>query len=113
MGFPYACAPGRGLTHAKLSWSDPRKPIVDWSGNTPITTGAWSDDKTVYVFDEGTTITADRPDQPSIVDRFGAGLKRILDSGDRASGAAHTGGVALSLLIVGGLLLWYVPRKRP
>jgi len=111
MGFPYACAPGRGLTHAKLSWKDSRKPIVSWSGNTPVTTGAWSDDKTVYVFDEA-TITATPPRQPSLLDRAAAGINRVLDTGDKATGAATVGGYAVIALIGAGLLFWYVPRRK-
>ncbi|MBW2637638.1 MAG: hypothetical protein JRC86_08990 [Deltaproteobacteria bacterium] len=111
VGIPYACAPGRGLTYAKLSWSEPRQPIVDWSGNMPVTTGAWSDDKTVYTFNEG-TITATPPSQPSLLDRAAAGINRVLDSGDKATGAATVGGYAVIALIGAGLLFWYVPRKK-
>lgn len=107
MGFPYSCAPGKGLTYAKLSWSEPRRPIVDWHGNMPVTTGAWSEDKTVYVFDEG-IITADKPDEPGLLD----GVRRILDSGDKATGAAKVGGYAVIALVGAALLFWYVPRKR-
>lgn len=90
----------------------PRSQIVDWRGNFPITQGAWDDDGTAYVFPEG-TITGTPPDSgPGLLDRFAAGVNRILDSGDRASGAAHMSGVALTALVGAGLLLWYIPRKK-
>ena len=111
LAFPYNCSQGKGLTYAKLSWDIPRQPIVDWNGDIPITSGQWSDDKTVYVFPEG-SISATPPSGPGLIDRAAAGINRILDSGDRATGTARVGGYAVIALVGAALLFWYVPRKK-
>jgi len=113
IALPYTCAPGKGLTYAKIHAEGQTLPITGWKGQFPLTTAPGTSDG-VYEFEEGIIYgeVPREPDEPSFIDRVADGINRFFDTSDKATGAATVGGYAAIALIGAGLLFWYVPRKK-
>lgn len=110
LSLPYTCAPNKGLAYTKLHSESQTLPITGWNGNVPTTTDPGRSNG-VYEFDE-VTIYGETPDTEGFLAKVGNGIRGVLDLGNKGLDTARLWGVVTVIGIGGGLLLWYVPRKK-
>lgn len=107
---PYVCAPGKDLTWVKYDADQELQRIASWSGSGyPLT----SVDSTPEYYPGppqsgmgNVPVLAD--DSPG----FWSNLTEFFQAGNNATKAAKVVGYATIAVVGGGLLLWYVPRKK-
>ena len=110
LAVPYTCAPNKGLAYARLHSEGQKLPITGWNGQVPTTTDPGRSDG-AYEFGE-ITIYGETPDSESLLVKLGNGIRGFLNLGNKGLDVARLWGVVAAVGIGGGLLLWYVPRKK-
>lgn len=81
--------------------------ITGWNGNVP-TTGFWQGPPNP----EWQPAQLPAPSGPGVTQSFLDRVKEFFELGNNATQAAKVAGYATIAIVGGGLLLWYVPRKK-
>ena len=116
----HVCGPGKDLTWVTFAHGDANVPITGWTdpGGFPLAYGS-SELPQLPVevpqsnpLDERPSFWGETSDTPNYLARFFNNLTLFLKAGNNATQAAKVAGYAAIFAVGGGLLLWYVPRKK-
>lgn len=96
----------------KFTDSGPTEEITGWIGDVP-TAGFWQGPPNpAWETSTPAPVSALAKVGPSAAASFSDRLKEFFEMGNNATKAAKIAGYATIALVGGGLLLWYVPRKK-
>jgi len=111
---PYACGPGKGLTYAQFGYGKELEAITGWADTYPLTwesqirsEGTWQGPPV-----SGMGGVPAPPAKEGFLTKLGEGVRSFFRLADKGLDTAHLWGVVTVAAIGGGLLLYYVPRRR-